>query len=38
MIAWHHSPAFWREVEALFPDWKKVRGELRQNGRLYFQF
>jgi predicted metal-dependent hydrolase len=34
----NHSPAFWREVEALFPDWKTVRGELRQNGRLYFQF
>ncbi|MDO9226939.1 MAG: SprT family zinc-dependent metalloprotease [Pseudomonadota bacterium] len=34
----NHSPAFWREVEALFPDWKKVRAELRQNGRLYFQF
>jgi len=34
----NHSPAFWREVEALFPDWNKVRGELRQNGRLYFQF
>lgn len=34
----NHSPAFWREVEALFPAWKKVRGELRQNGRLYFQF
>lgn len=34
----NHSKAFWREVEALFPDWKKVRAELRQNGRLYFQF
>jgi len=34
----NHSPAFWREVEALFLDWKKSRGELRQNGRLYFQF
>jgi predicted metal-dependent hydrolase len=34
----NHSPAFWREVETLFPDWKKVRGELRQHGRLYFQF
>lgn len=34
----NHSPAFWREVAALFPDWQRVRGELRQNGRLYFQF
>ncbi len=34
----NHSPAFWREVGILFPDWKKIRGELRQNGRLYFQF
>ncbi len=34
----NHSPAFWREVEVLFPDWKRVRAELRQNGRLYFQF
>ena len=34
----NHSPAFWREVEALFPDWKNVRGELRQDGRHYFQF
>jgi predicted metal-dependent hydrolase len=34
----NHSAAFWREVEALFPDWNKVRGDLRQNGRLYFQF
>lgn len=34
----NHSPEFWREVETLFPDWKKVRAELRQNGRLYFQF
>lgn len=34
----NHSPAFWREVEILFPDWKKIRVELRQNGRRYFQF
>ncbi len=34
----NHSPAFWAEVETLFPNWKKVRHELRQNGRLYFQF
>lgn len=34
----NHSQAFWREVEVLFPDWKRIRGELRQNGRLYFQF
>ena len=34
----NHSAAFWREVEVLFPNWKKVRGELRQNGHRYFQF
>jgi predicted metal-dependent hydrolase len=34
----NHSAAFWREVAVLFPDWKKIRAELRQNGRLYFQF
>ena len=34
----NHSPAFWREVALLFPEWKRVRGELRLNGHLYFQF
>lgn len=34
----NHSAAFWREVAALYPDWEKIRVELRQNGRLYFQF
>ena len=34
----NHSPAFWREVEALFPTWKTVRRRLRENGRQYFQF
>ena len=34
----NHSPAFWREVALLFPEWKQVRGELRLDGRLYFQF
>ena len=34
----NHSPAFWQEVALLFPDWKRVRGELRRNGRIYFQF
>lgn len=33
-----HSPAFWREVETLFPEWETVRRRLRQNGPLYFQF
>ncbi len=33
-----HSPAFWREVEILFPAWESVRRRLRQNGPLYFQF
>lgn len=34
----NHSPAFWREVETLFPAWETVRRQLRQNGPLYFQF
>jgi predicted metal-dependent hydrolase len=34
----NHSPAFWLEVEKLFPEWKRVRGDLRHSGRLYFQF
>ncbi len=34
----NHSPAFWREVETLFPTWETVRRRLRDNGRLYFQF
>lgn len=34
----NHSPAFWNEVEKLFPAWQRVRAELRRNGRLYFQF
>lgn len=34
----NHSPAFWREVETLFPAWATVRRQLRENGRVYFQF
>lgn len=34
----NHSPAFWREVEILFPAWQTVRRRLRENGRFYFQF
>ncbi len=34
----NHSPAFWREVEALFPEAQAARARLRQNGRLYFRF
>ena len=34
----NHSPAFWLEVEKLFPAWKRVRAALRHNGRRYFQF
>jgi predicted metal-dependent hydrolase len=34
----NHSPAFWCEVEALFPAAQAVRARLRQNGRVYFQF
>ena len=33
-----HSPAFWAEVERLYPDWDAVRRSLRQNGPVYFQF
>ncbi|MEW6678310.1 MAG: SprT family zinc-dependent metalloprotease [Pseudomonadota bacterium] len=34
----NHSPAFWREVETLFPQWATVRRSLRENGRRYFEF
>ena len=34
----NHSPAFWREVEKLFPACIAVRRRLRENGRMYFQF
>jgi predicted metal-dependent hydrolase len=34
----NHSPAFWREVEVLFPDWRAARTRLRQDGRTLFQF
>ncbi len=33
-----HSPAFWREVERLYPDWRAARRGLRVNGRRYFEF
>ena len=34
----NHSPAFWREVAALFPDYVCVRARLKANGRRYFEF
>lgn len=34
----NHSPAFWREVEALYPDWRRARAALRGEGRGYFRF
>ena len=34
----NHSPAFWAEVAALFPDYARVRAALRAEGRRYFQF
>lgn len=34
----NHSPAFWREVATLCPDYAVARRLLRQNARLYFQF
>lgn len=33
-----HSPAFWREVAALFPDYERVRTLLRRRGPGYFEF
>lgn len=32
LIEPNHSPAFWREVGARFPDWRRVRGRLRDEG------
>lgn len=34
----NHSPAFWREVAALYPDYLSIRARLRANGRRYFEF
>lgn len=34
----NHSPAFWRAVAALCPDYATARRALRQNGGWYFQF
>ncbi len=34
----NHSPAFWREVEKLFPDYRQRRATLRRDGRRYFEF
>jgi predicted metal-dependent hydrolase len=34
----NHSPAFWREVALLFPDYARVRTKLRLEGRRYFAF
>lgn len=34
----NHSPAFWREVGLLFPDWQQARADLRRHGRGYFEF
>ena len=34
----NHSPAFWREVAMLFPDYARVRASLRGNGHRYFEF
>jgi hypothetical protein len=33
-----HSPAFWAEVETWCPDWRKLRGWLRQNERRLMAF
>lgn len=34
----NHSPAFWREVEILYPDWRAARARLRRDGRDLFRF
>lgn len=34
----NHSPAFWREVVALYPDYQSARDHLRRQGRQYFEF
>jgi predicted metal-dependent hydrolase len=32
LIVPNHSPAFWREVGLRFPDWRRVRARLRDDG------
>lgn len=32
LIEMNHSPAFWRQVERTYPNWKKARNWLRKNG------
>jgi predicted metal-dependent hydrolase len=32
LIVPNHSAAFWREVELRFPDWRRVRARLRDDG------
>jgi predicted metal-dependent hydrolase len=34
----NHSPAFWREVGVLFPEYARVRAQLRSAGHSYFEF
>ncbi len=34
----NHSPAFWREVAKLCPDFIRLRAKLRHAGRRYFEF
>ena len=34
----NHSAAFWREVAVLFPDYLRVRAQLKLHGRGYFEF
>ncbi len=33
LIHANHSPAFWREVESRFPQWREQRGYFHANGR-----
>lgn len=33
LIEMNHSPAFWRVVEVLYPDWRAARANLRSAGR-----
>jgi len=34
----NHSPAFWREVERLYPDHVEQRKRLKAEGGRYFEF
>lgn len=33
LVEMNHSPAFWRVVESIYPDWRSARAQLRHVGR-----